>query len=95
MLVQCAWAARRKKDSYYKAQFFRLQATRGPQKAICAAAASLPTAICHMLEDGTFHRDPGAGHFDRRAPEAKLKRLVGQIAKLGYQATLQPIANAA
>ena len=95
MLVQCAWAARRKKDSYYKAQFFRLQAARGPQKAICAAAASLPTAICHMLEDGTFHRDPGAGHFDRRAPEAKLERLVGQIAKLGYQATLQPIANAA
>src|SRR3984893_12600182 len=26
MLVQCAWAAKRKKDSYYKAQFFRLQA---------------------------------------------------------------------
>jgi transposase len=26
MLVQCAWAAKRTKDSYYRAQFFRLQA---------------------------------------------------------------------
>ncbi len=41
----CAWAAKRAKDSYYRAQFFRLQAKRGPQKAICAVAASILTAI--------------------------------------------------
>ena len=39
MLVQCAWAAKRKKDSYYQAQFYRLKSRRGPQKAICAVAA--------------------------------------------------------
>ena len=32
MLVQCAWAAKRSKNSYYKAQFHRLSARRGPQK---------------------------------------------------------------
>ena len=57
MLVQCAWAAKRANNSYYKAQFFRLQARRGPQKAICAVAASILTAIYHMLKDGTFHQD--------------------------------------
>jgi len=36
MLVQCAWAAKRAKASYYRAQFFRRQSRRGPQKAICA-----------------------------------------------------------
>ncbi len=30
MLVQCAWAARRKKNSYYAAQFNRLKSRRGP-----------------------------------------------------------------
>jgi transposase len=95
MLVQCAWAAKRKKDSYYKAQFFRLQSKRGPQKAICAVAASLLTAIYHMLKDGTVHQDLGSGHFDQRAPHIKVKRLVSQITKLGFQVTLQPIANAA
>src|SRR5271165_3497478 len=95
MLVQCAWAAKRANASYYKAQFFRLQARRGPQKAICAVAASILTAIYHMLKDGTFHQDLGAAYFDRRSPEAKVKRLARQIAKLGYEVTLQPNANAA
>lgn len=95
MLVQCAWAAKRKKDSYYKAQFNRLSSRRGPQKAICAVAASLLTAIYHMLKDGTEHHDLGAAHFDHRSAAAKVKRLVGQLAKLGYAAQLQPIPEAA
>jgi transposase len=95
MLVQCAWAAKRQKDSYYKAQFYRLQSKRGPQKAICAVAASILTAIYHMLKDGTTHQDLGAGYFDQRTPQSRVKRLVSQIAKLGFEVTLQPIANAA
>ncbi len=95
MLVQCAWAAKRTKDSYYKAQFFRLQAKRGPQKAICAVAASILTAIYHMLKNGIFHNDLGADHFDRRSRQTKAAHLAKQIAKLGYQVTLQPAAHAA
>lgn len=95
MLVQCAWAAKRTKDSYYKAQFFRLQTRRGPQKAICAVAASLLTAIYHMLKNRTVHQDLGAAYFDRRTSESKAKRFAAQIAKLGYEVTLRPVANAA
>ena len=95
MLVQCAWAAKRKKDSYYKAQFFRLQSKRGPQKAICAVAASLLTAIYHMLKHGTLHQDLGSSYFDHRTPDLKVKRLVNQITKFGFEVTLQPIAKAA
>lgn len=95
MLVQCAWAAKRKNNSYYRAQFYRLSSRRGPQKAICAVAASILTAIYHMLKDGTEHHDLGAGHFDRRSTEIKTKRLVAQLAKLGYQVQLQPLATAA
>lgn len=95
ILVQCAWAAKRKKDSYYKAQFFRLSSRRGPQKAICAVAASILTAIYHMLKDGTEHHDLGIGYFDRRSTEVKTKRLVAQLAKLGYDVQLQPLDTAA
>jgi transposase len=94
-LIQSAWAAKRKKDSYYRAQFQRLRTRRGPQKAICAVAASLLTAIYHMLKDGTPHNDLGAAHFDKRAPETKAKALARQIQKLGFQVTLQPLAAAA
>jgi len=95
MLVQCAWAAVRKKDSYYKAQFNRLRGKHGAKKAICAVAASMLTAIYHMLKDGTEHEDLGADHFHRRSTEAKAKSLVAQLTKLGFQVDLQPIAAAA
>ncbi len=95
LLVQCAWAATRKKDSYYKAQFHRLRAKHGAKKAICAVAASMLTAIYHMLKNGVPHRDLGIDHFQNCKPEAKLKRLVAQIAKLGFEATLKPLPKAA
>jgi len=95
MLVQCAWAAKRTKNSYYRAQFFRLQAKRGPQKAICAVAASILTAIYHILKDGTEHRDLGAAYFDRRPTEVKANRLIAGLKKLGFTVQLQPIAEAA
>jgi transposase len=95
LLVQCAWAAIKKKDSYYKAQFNRLKSRHGPKKAICAVAASMLTAIYHMLKNGVEHHDLGASHFDRRPAIIKANRLVAQLAKLGFRAELQPLAEAA
>ena len=95
LLVQCAWAAARKKDSYFKAQFQRLKGRRGPQKAICAVAASMLTTIYHMLKNGAVFADLGADHFDRRATEVKAKQLVNRLVKLGFQVELQPLAKAA
>jgi transposase len=54
-VVQCAWAAVRAKDTYLHAQFHRIRSRRGPKKAICAVAASILTAIYHMLKDGTCY----------------------------------------
>jgi hypothetical protein len=92
-LVQCAWAAARKKDSYLRAQFQRLRQKRGPKKAICAVAASMLTAIWHMLRDGTFWRDLGPDHFHRRSPEQQAHHLAQQIAKLGFTCSLAPAAD--
>jgi transposase len=89
-LVQCAWAASRKKDSYLQAQFQRLRHRRGPKKAICAVAASILTAAYHMLRDGTFYQDSGAGHFHSASPEDQANRLARQIAKLGFSCSLTP-----
>ena len=95
MLVQCAWAAKRKKDSYYRALFHRIRGKRGQKVAACAVAASLLTAIYHMLKDGTTHQDLGINHFEERSVEVRARRLVGQLSKLGFQVQLQPLATAA
>ena len=90
-LIQCAWAAARKKGSYLQAQFHRLRARRGAKKAIGAVAASILTAIYHMLTNGTLYHDLGADHFDRRAKAAQTKRLVNRLQSLGYVVQIMPL----
>jgi transposase len=92
-LVQCAWAASRKKDGYLRAQFQRLRQRRGPKKAVCAVAASMLATIWHMLRDGTFWRDLGPDHFHRRSPEQQAEHLARQIAKLGFACSITPQAQ--
>ena len=92
-LVQCAWAAVRKKDSYLQAQFHRIKSRRGPKKAIMAVAASIFTAIYHMLKDGTLYQDLGANHFQSRSKGQQTKRLVKRLADLGYDVALTPVTN--
>jgi len=58
-LVQSAWPASRAKGSYFKAQFHRIRARRGPKKAAIAVAASMLTSAYHMLKNGTVYQDLG------------------------------------
>jgi transposase len=92
-LVQCAWAAKNKKDSYLQAQFYRIKARRGPKKAIMAVAASILTAIYHMLKDGTMYHDLGRKHFDHRSNDQQKRSLVKRLADLGYTVEVKPLAT--
>src|SRR5437016_6723783 len=82
-LVQAAWAAARKKDSYCRAQFLRIKSRRGPKKAVLAVAASMLTAAYHMLKHDVDYRDLGADHFDRRDKAKLAKRLIARLHDLG------------
>jgi hypothetical protein len=66
---------------------------RGPKKAIRAVAASILTAVYHMLREGTLYQDPGADHFQRDAPEAHATRLARQIARFGFNCTITPATS--
>ena len=79
-----------KKDSYLRAQFYRIKARRGAKKAIMAVAASILTAIYHMLKDGTTYQDLGPHHFDRRSKERQTHHFVKRLVDLGYTVTLAP-----
>lgn len=90
-LVQCAWAAVKKKGSYLQAQFYRIRARRGPKKAIMAVAASILTAVYHMLKDGTMYQDLGGAHFDRQSKDQRKSRLVKRLLDLGYAVEIRPL----
>jgi transposase len=90
-LIQCAWAAARKKDCYLQAQYLHLRSRRGAKKAIGAVAASILTAIYHMLKNGTLYQDLGSNHFDPRDKNKQIKRLLNRLQNLGFKAELTAI----
>ena len=92
VLVQCAWAAARKKNSYFQVQFLRLKARCGPKKAAVAVAASILTTAYHMLADGTCYQDLGADHFARRDPARAAAKLANRIRSLGYHVDIRAAA---
>jgi transposase len=92
VLVQAAWSAARKKNSYLQAQFLRLKARRGAKKAIIAVAASVLTIVYHMLNDGTCYQDLGPEYFARRNPAKIAAKLADRIRNLGFQVEIRAAA---
>jgi transposase len=82
-LINAAWAATRKKDSYLRAQFLRIKSRRGAKKAILAVASSMLTAVYFMLRDGVEYHDLGAHYFEHRNKEQLAKRLLQRLRDLG------------
>ena len=82
-MIQGAWAATRKKESYLHAQFVRLKSRRGPKKAIVAVAASMLTAAYFMLRDGVEYADLGGTYFTHHDVEETKKRLLRRLRDLG------------
>lgn len=83
LLVQCAWSATRANGTYLQAQFHRLKARRGPKKAIVAVAASMLTAIYHMLKNDTDYIDLGPNHFVKNRERAA-NQLLRKLDRLGF-----------
>jgi transposase len=92
VLVQCAWAAARKKNSYFQAQFLRLKGRAGPKKAAVAVAASILETAYHMIKDGTCYQDLGADHFVRRNPAREAEKLARRIRSLGFDVDIRAAA---
>jgi transposase len=82
-LVQAAWAARRKKNSYLRAQFLRIKSRRGAKKAILAVASSMLTAAYFMLHDGVEYHDLGPRYFADRDTKRLTNRLLQRLRELG------------
>lgn len=88
-LIQAAWAATRKRDSYLHAQFLRVKRRRGPKKAIVAVAASMLTAAYVMLRDGVPYRELGGRYYSERDKEQMTKRLLRRLHDLGVEVEIK------
>ncbi|OUL25420.1 IS110 family transposase [Nostoc sp. RF31YmG] len=90
ILVQAAHALARTK-TYLAAQFRRLAARRGKQRAAVAVAHSILVIAYHLISRQEPYKDLGADYFDKQRPESVKKRLIKSLEKLGYQVNLEPV----
>ena len=86
--VQIAWAASRKKDSFIRMRFLRLQGRIGRNKAIVALARQILVLVFHVLSTDRPYEDLGSNFYDRHNPERAAKRYTKRLAALGFVVTL-------
>jgi transposase len=92
-LIEAARAAAQSHHTYYSAQYRRVTARRGPNKAAQAVAHSMVVTAWHMLTTGTIYQDPGGDYYTRRRdPQRETQRHITHLEALGYQVTLTPHA---
>jgi transposase len=93
-LIQCAQAAVKKKDSFFKAQYERLTVRRGANRAKGAVAHSMIIAIWNMLKFNTPFKDLGSDYYIKHNPEKKIGFYLKKLTELGWQPPI-PIVSAA
>ena len=92
VLIECAWAAARSRDSYLSAQYWRLARRIGKKKAAVAVGHSILVIAWHLLTNDCDYADLGGDYFVRRDADRARQRAVAQLQALGYQVTLEPLA---
>jgi transposase len=93
-LVEAAYAASRKKDSYLAAQFARL-ARGGKKRAAVGVGHTILVAAYHMLKEEVDYKNLGGDYFQKRNEEKTTRRLVRQLEQFGYQVELKRMKAAA
>jgi transposase len=80
--------SRRRGGTYLAEKYRRLTARRGKLRAAVAVAHKILVSIWHMLTDGTFYQDLGAGFLDRLDRTRTAKHLVRRLASMGFDVQL-------
>jgi len=94
-LVEAGRAAARTRSSYFHAQYRRLAARRGPNKAALAAGHTILTTVYHLLTRQDTYRDISPVYQEERLRARAQRRAVEQLQQLGYQVALTPLNPAA
>ena len=85
ILTQCAKSARTAKNSYFSAQYQRIAARRGKNRATLAVAHSILIAIYHILKNKAAFHDLGADYYDSFNRDRKINSYLKRLKALGWE----------
>ena len=90
IMVQSAWAATRKKGSFYKNKFEQLCVRKSRKKALIAIARKLLTVVWHVLEEKRPFNPLYLPVYDPRKLQLKMnyhRKEIEKLEQLGYAAS--------
>jgi len=90
-LVEAARAASKTKDTYLSAQYRRIAARRGKNRAAVAVGHTILVIIYHILKKRQPYIELGADYFDKRKKQTVVKNTVKRLEALGYKVTLEAV----
>ena len=85
-------SAARTKNTYLSAQYHRIAARRGANRAAVAVGHTILIIVYHILKEGVTYKELGANYYDEKDRAATVRRAVRRIEKLGYKVTIEPAA---
>jgi transposase len=93
-LVEAAWGATRKKESYLKAFYQKLLIKKGSKKALIAISHKIIKAAYHILQNKVEYKEPllQIEKAKNTNKQKNIQKFVTQLTSLGFSVRLTPIA---
>jgi transposase len=86
LLVQCAWAATRTKDTYLRSKYDSLVGRRGKKKALIAVGHKILIAIYYILKNQVEYKELGSDFLDNRRKNKQIQHHIKRLQELGLDA---------
>lgn len=92
ILVQCAWAACRTKNTFYRSKFESLVGRRGKKRALIAIGHKILCAAYFILKNQEPFKELGYDYLESRRKKTQADAYLGKLKDLGYQVEIKKIA---
>ena len=87
-LVEAAWAASRKKGTFFMERFNRLRVRKSQKRALIAVGHSLLVAVHYVLSTGGNYKELGEQYVPDKIEKKRKDYLKSELKKLGYDVKL-------
>lgn len=91
-LVLAARAAAKSNNTYLSAQYRRIAARRGGNRAAVAVGHSILVMAYHMLKNRETYKELGSDYFDQRKKDSVIKISIKRLESLGLKVTVESAA---
>ncbi|WP_206363312.1 hypothetical protein [Sinomicrobium pectinilyticum] len=83
LLVQCAWAATRTKNTYLRSKYESLIVRRGKKRALIAVGHKILIAAYFILKDQVVYNDLGVEFLNNTRKTKQIQHHIKRLEELG------------